>query len=320
MEKNLSKLLLIIILVGGMMASSLYVFLSPPKKISNTFSSASPPQEILSPELAVKKAVEFINNNYLAPRGEKAELVNVSEESGLYKFKIKIGEREYTSFVTKDGKILFPGEGVYLDKKLGEVPKRERPDVKLFVMSYCPFGLQMQKALLPAWELLKEKADIGVYFVSYIMHGKEEMEENLRQYCIQKEEKEKYLSYLNCFLKEGKFKDCLSEAKIDENRLIACQKSTDQEFQISAHFNEKAPTSPFNVHKELNEKYGVQGSPTLVINDQVVEVQRSPEKVKEAICNAFSTPPKECETTLSSTSTSPGFGFHEGIGGEGACR
>lgn len=308
MPKNLSKFILIAVLVIGIVGSSLYIFY-PPKKTTS---------KVLPPETAVQKAIDFINANLLKG-GSKAELVgDVTEESGLYKFKLKIEGREYTSFVTKDGKILFPEEGINLDKKIGEVPKRKVPDVKLFVMTHCPFGLQMQKALLPVWELLKNKANIGVYFVSYIMHGKEEMEENLRQYCIQKEEKEKYLAYLSCFVKEGKFAECLKEANIDENKLKSCQEATDKEFKISESFTGEG-FPPFNIHKDLNEKYGVRGSPTLVINDQVVEVERSPEKVKEAICNAFSNPPPECQTTLSSTPTSPGFGLEAGESSGGGC-
>ena len=310
MTKDFSKLILIFILVGGIFLSGIYFLFNPSK---------APSQKILSPQEAVQKAIDFINQNILKGSAKAEHVGNISEESGLYKFKLKIGNQEYTSFVTKDGKILFPEEGINLEMKIGEAPKREKPDIKLFVMSYCPFGLQMQKALLPAWELLKDKADIGVYFVSYIMHGKEEMEENLRQYCIQKEEKAKYLTYLGCFVKEGKFADCLKEANIDENKLKLCQERTDKEFQISANFTETG-YPPFNIHKDLNEKYGVRGSPTLVINDQVIEVERSPEKVKEAICNAFSTPPPECETTLSSTSASYGFGLEAGESSGGSCQ
>jgi len=64
----------------------------------------------------------------------------------------------------------------------------------------------------------------------------------------------------------------------------------------------------------------VRGSPTLVINDVVLEVDRSPEKVKEAICNAFLNPPSECQQNLSSTSTSPGFGLDSGSSSSGKCE
>jgi hypothetical protein len=69
-------------------------------------------------------------------------------------------------------------------------------------MSYCPFGTQAEKGILPVVNLLKDKIDFKVKFVNYAMHGKKEIDENNLQYCIQKEEPNKYNSYLTCFLKE----------------------------------------------------------------------------------------------------------------------
>lgn len=276
----------------------------------------------------VKKAMEYINE-IVKEQGQSASLISWSEEGGLYKIDFKIGDNQYQSFVTKDGKYLFP-YALDLTKKTEQkteeketqttqVEKRERPDVKLFVMSYCPFGLQMEKALLPVWQLLKDKADIGIYFVDYIMHGKKEMEENLRQYCIQKEDKEKYLTYLGCFVKDGNSENCLKEAGIDQDKLNSCQQVIDKEFKISESFTETG-YPPFNIHKDLNEKYGVRGSPTLVINDAVLNVERSPEKVKEAICNAFLNPPDECNQKLPEETASPGFGMATGSSSSGSCQ
>jgi len=284
----------------------------------------------------VKKAMEYINE-MVKGQGQSASLISWSEEGGLYKIDFKIGDNQYQSFITKDGKYLFT-YGIDLTKKIEEatgteetetqptqVEKREKPDVKLFVMSYCPFGLQMEKALLPVWQLLKDKADIGIYFVDYIMHGKKEMEENLRQYCIQKEEKEKFLAYLECFAKNGSYenseiyKDCLKEIGINENKLNSCYEKTDKEFKISENFSETG-YPPFNIHKDLNEKYGVRGSPTLIINDTLVNVERSPEKVKEAICNAFLNPPEECNQKLPEETASPGFGMATGSSSSGSCQ
>ena len=48
---------------------------------------------------------------------------------------------------------------------------------------------------------------------------------------------------------------------------------------------------------------GISGSPSLVINDIKASASRTAEAYKEAICSAFNTAPKECETKLDSTST-----------------
>ncbi len=76
----------------------------------------------------------------------------------------------------------------------------------------------------------------------------------------------------------------------------------------------------FNVEADLNTKYGVRGSPTLVINDKVVSINRSPEAYKEAICSAFTNPPEECNQKLSESPTSPGFGGGVGSSSGGQCN
>lgn len=322
MKKEIIKKIILggfaIIVIGSLIGSLVYFI--PQKKLGSV------PAE-------VQKAVDYVIEATKG-QGVSVSLISWEEERGLYKINLKVGDNQYESFVTKDGKYLFP-YGIDLTQKIEQatgteeaetqqtqptqVEKREKPDVKVFVMSYCPFGLQMEKAILPAWELLKDKADIGIYFVDYLMHGKKEMEENLRQYCIQKEEKEKFLAYLSCFVKEGNSDSCLKEAKIDEDKLNSCQKTTDEEFKISENFTETG-YPPFNVHQDLNEKYGVRGSPTFVINDTVINVARSPEKVKQAICDAFLTPPTECEQKLSEEQTSPGFGLGTSSSSSGSCQ
>jgi len=157
------------------------------------------------------------------------------------------------------------------------------------------------------------------------MHEKQEIDENLRQYCIQKEQKEKYYNYLSCFVKEGKFNDCLSKAQIDTTKMESCISKTDEQYKVTSQYNDKSTWlngnyPKFDVTTDLNEKYGVRGSPTIVINDEVVEVSpRSPEKFKEVICQAFNSQPQECSQTLSNDIPSPGFGGGIASSGGGGC-
>ncbi len=285
---------------------------------------------IVSSQEAAQRAIEYINNNLLVP-GVTASLLEVSEEDEVYKIHIKIGGNEYDSYISKDGKYLFPeGYDLTLKKETEkenaeekDVEKVEKPDVKLFVMSYCPFGLQAEKMFLPVYNLLKDKAEMGVYFVNYIMHDKKELDENLRQYCIQKEEKEKYYDYLSCFIEDGNFDKCLDDANINRGKLRTCIEDTDKQYNIYAQYEDKntwlnGRFPKFDVHTDLNQKYGVRGSPTVVVNDKVVQVNpRSPEKFKEIVCASFSSAPQECSETLSDKAFSPGFGFKEGEGSSG---
>jgi hypothetical protein len=259
----------------------------------------------LSAQVVADKSIEFINKNLLQP-GATAVFTSVNKENELYKIKFKINDQEVESYASVDGKILFlQGFGyVNMDEVKATSAKRDKPDVKLFVMSYCPFGLQAQKALLPVYNLLKNKADIGVYFVSYIMHEKKEIDENLRQYCIQKENKDQYFAYLSCFTTEQNADKCLAQAGVDVNKTNACVSQTDQQFKVTESYNNKSTWLSgkyplFDVHKDLNQQYGVSGSPTLIINDKVSDAERTPEGFKKAICEAFNVAPEECSQTLS---------------------
>jgi len=322
-----AKKFLISFVVLLVLATSFLLFLNQ-EKIKRIVFKETPSQEI------AEKVVEFINQNML-PEGISASLLEVIEENGLYKIRIKIDENEYTSYVTKDGKLFFP-QGIDLTAQVTnetpqeevtqEVEKREIPDVKLFVMSYCPFGLQAEKMYLPVYDLLKDKAKMGVYFVDYIMHGKEELDENLRQYCIQKVEAEKYYDYLSCFVKEGDFEECLQASNIDKTKLSSCISETDKEYNITLKYNDEntwlnGRYPQFPIYSDLNENYGVKGSPTVVINDKVVNVSpRSPENFKDIVCQSFQDPPSECSQTLSNDVPSTGFGLGKGTSSSGGCQ
>jgi len=298
------------------------------------------------------KTIEFINKNLLQP-GTAASLgeADCKERTGLCKLTLNIGDNSFDSYISSDGELLFPEviemekvEGVndqaVVDQQasqqasLESIPQQEKADVKLFIMSYCPFGLQAQKALLPAFDLLKDQADIKIHFVNYIMHDKQEIDENLKQYCIQEQQPEKLIPYLNCFVEAGESEKCLAQANIDQSKLNTCVSQTDEEYGVSADYEDKESWLSglyplFKVDDELNKQYGVGGSPTLVINDVVVvsnqqycpggdvmcnvmpSLGRTPEDYKQVICMGFEIMPDECAQILSTGSPVPGFGLGE---------
>lgn len=205
------------------------------------------------------------------------------------------------------------------------IVKSVKPVVELFVMAYCPYGLQMEKAFLPAWELLQNKADISVKFVYYAMHGLKEVEENTRQYCIAAEQPDKIIPYLKCFTGKDDYQACLAATGVNTSKLNACVGATNQKYGIITKYNDQStwlsgqyPLYP--VYQDLNDQYGVQGSPTLVINGTVVDgVARNPEAVKQAICAAFTDAPAECSNALSTVSTGAGFGNTAGTASAAEC-
>jgi hypothetical protein len=189
------------------------------------------------------------------------------------------------------------------------VPKSDRPEAHVFIMSHCPYGVQFLKAYVQVMELLGNKADLSVNFVPYIMHGEEEMIHNTHMYCIQKEQKEKFTSYIRCFVENGDSDGCIAKVGVDKAKLDACINATDQQYQLTKTFSEsKERFPPYPIDSELANVYGARGSPTFGINGKQVSVSRSAEVIKQAICNAFNNPPPECNQKLSSTNEAPGFG------------
>lgn len=273
------------------------------------------------------KATSYINSE-LIQQG-KATVKVIGKENGMYKLEVDYNGQKIPSLISKDGKKFFPqvmdltGSDVAKDNptKAKAEPvadvveeKSDKPKVELFVMSHCPYGLQMEKGIIPVAKALGDKIDFKIKFNDYAMHGEKELKEQLSQYCIQKEQSDKYMAYLGCFTKDGDsgIESCLSNAKIDKNKLNGCIAKADKEFKVLENFNNKAgfkgSYAGFEIFKADNEKYNVGGSPTLVINGTQSNSGRDSKSLLKSICSAFNNPPKECSTELSSDSPAPGFG------------
>jgi len=195
-----------------------------------------------------------------------------------------------------------------------QVTKTDKPVAQAFIMAYCPYGLQFLKAYEPVIELLGNKADLQVNFVYYSMHGKKEVDANSDLYCVEHEQKAKFAPYLKCFVETGDAQACVATAGVDANALSTCVAALDAKYNITNMYNDKTTWLSGNyprytVEQALNDKYGVGGSPTFILNGQEVNVDRTAESIKEAICASFSgTPPTECATALKSTAEQPGNG------------
>ncbi len=275
----------------------------------------------LTKESVIEKTVAFINENLLS-EGTVAEQVGDIEEVDFYKFKIKIGENEFFSYVTKDGKTLLPQEGIDMTaeipsrnstaqkpvaKTCEEVKKEENPVLEAFVVSYCPFGTQMQRILN---EIVKEipsfSENIKIRYMGSVqngkvtaMHGEKEAQENLRQICLREEQADKFYSYLSCFLKSDDSEGCQSEAQIDKDKLSQCMEDSSRGISYAEE--------DFN----LQNTYQVTGSPTLIINgERISEFNfggRTAEAVKTVLCCGFASEPDSCGKTLSEEQAATGF-------------
>jgi len=124
---------------------------------------------------------------------------------------------------------------------------------------------------------------------------------------------------------EGNGAGCLAEVEIDTGKLEACTAAADEEFSITANLEDKdswlsGRFPMFNTDALKAQLYGVQGSPTLIINGAQSNAGRDSASYFEAICDAFNDAPEECDAELTSESPSPGFGWSEsGSGSDATC-
>ncbi|MBU0894756.1 MAG: hypothetical protein KKF48_00645 [Nanoarchaeota archaeon] len=265
---------------------------------------------VISSEAAGNTVLELAN----AQVGN-VELIEVNEKSGLYEVVLFMQGTEVPVYLTKDGENLVGGltplsvlqdaQNTPTQQTPTEVPKTDKPEVELFVMSYCPYGTQAEKGLLPVVALLGDKIDFNLRFVHYILHGDKEDLENKRELCIREEEgQDKLNKYMVCILdsdnpqEPGDVSACEKEAGINSAKLQTCLNNKAEDY--------------FAVDSALSEGYGVSGSPTLIINGVQSSAGRSPASYLVGICAAFNIAPSECSESLSSSSPSAGFGYNTG--------
>ncbi|MCD6403846.1 MAG: hypothetical protein J7L59_01525 [Nanoarchaeota archaeon] len=198
-----------------------------------------------------------------------------------------------------------------LSLEIKKLKKPETPLLEAFVVSYCPFGLQMQRVLNEIVKRIPEMSrHIKVRYMGSIvngeirsMHGDREAEENLRQICVREEQPEKYWKYIGCFIREGKSESCLEEVNIDVEELKSCMEDPSRGIKYA--------TTDF----QFQSVYKVSSSPTLILNGIEVDNNllynlgwRSAEAVKDLICSCgFEERPDFCSVGLSEEIANTGF-------------
>lgn len=272
---------------------------------------------VLAVSMSGGASKKTVSNNLLtfieSQTGEKATVVSINEENGMYNVTVNFKGQDVSVFVTDDGKFM-AGQLIPLveDKTAGtsstntdsgatEAPKSDKPKVELFIMSYCPYGTQMEKAILPVLSTLGDKIEFTLRFTHFTLHGEKEDTENFRQICIREQQGTKLNTYLQCILNSTSQSApadpaaCMGKVGINVANIDACMASKAADY--------------YAVDSQLSQGYGVQGSPTLVINGVQVQSARSPAGVLSAICSAFNSAPAECSAQLPTAQASAGFGF-----------
>jgi len=292
-------------------------------------------KDILSPEEARQMALNYINQNILKDSGLTASLIEEPVvKSGVYELKLKIEDSEFTSYLTENGELLFPEAIVLEEENLStegspqesvgceDVKKEQKPILEAFVVAYCPFGTQMQRILVEIVKNIPELSEnIRIEYMGQIqdgkitaMHGEKEAQENLTQICLREEENSKYFAYLSCFLKKGDNQGCLTEAGVDQEKLEGCKNDGSRGLAYAQR------------DFDLQNKYQVTGSPTLILNGQNISEfdfgGRTAEAIKTLLCCGFEGNLTYCDKTLTEEQSATGFSetYGSGESGSGSCN
>lgn len=303
--------ILSILLIGSILTSG---FSKLPFNLKSPFKDSVLGEETVDSEELKQIIVDYMKSEYQYD----AEVTEVIEDpdSNLYKIKIKIDETEYESYTSKDGKFLYPERlEISTSSEVASYPQQDIPDVLLFTMSYCPYGNQAEDFVKPVYDLLKDKANIEPHYVIYgssqgyegseycldsenkycSMHGIGELNQDVRELCTFKYQKDKYWDFVMA-----------ANEKCDYSNIDECWEGVAQEVGINTEqiktcqAEEAYDLLAYEV--QLNEMYGITGSPTILINEQDYEGNRTPEDFKLAVCSSFVSEPGECAQVLEDTS------------------
>jgi hypothetical protein len=302
-KKNFWRILSILLLIA--LAGSMYVNLTGKAVLTLTQSQTS------ANEIG-KKVIDFINNNLVQP-GTSASLVSVKDMGSYFEILTSYQGQQIPVYASKDGKILFlqaidmsqqtQRHTQTAPQQTQEIPKRDRPTAELYIFSYCPYGVVTLDSFTIVGKLLSNKANMKVKFFSD-MHGKHELQQNKIQECIQEVDPQKYWEYASRYLKTV-YSKCSSTRDIncDKNESITLMKEVGVDADKVMKCVEERGEELYKRDISDAERYGLTGSPSLVINDvHVSGFDRSPEGIKKLVCSSFTTPPAECSQTLSDSS------------------
>ena len=161
-----------------------------------------------------------------------------------------------------------------------------KPAVELFVMSYCPYGVDAERELLPFFEKYEDRIDFKLRFIVNekdastentsgeiaftSLHGEPELIENKRQMVIAELYPDKLFDYLLCradHLQEA-WVDCAKEVELDVVRIAEAMEAE----KITRQLLEEVQRT-----KELS----VRGSPTLAIDGRIIDGSLWRGRVKE---------------------------------------
>ena len=334
-------------IMAGIIIIAVIISLAVGVFIGNTFATGTTGGITDIPPNECGATVTSYANANLISASNASTLTSVTERDGMYYIVTSNKVRDYGFYATKDCILLFINpyklQGnttpkVILSPKstssptsisspkpttsptpIPELVKSSRPSVELFVMSFCPFGVQAENAMEPVVGLLGTKADVSVHFIATVqgttidsvksLHGTIEAQEDIRQLCIAKYYPQELWPYLMDF--NTNCQDV--STRKNATSLDTCGANIIQKLGID---NQKIKTCTegseglalLGTDVAIAQNYKVTGSPTIMINGQKYAGQRTADAYRQGICAHFETPPAECSVNLSAQAAAASSG------------
>ena len=150
------------------------------------------------------------------------------------------------------------------------IARMGKPTLELFVMSYCPFGVQAEEKIIPIVKKFGDKIDFKLQFIAEekeesstqnitpftSLHGYPEVAENIRQLLIAQEYPDRYLDYILC---RGK--------KLDKSWEECAQKLGIDVAKIQALFDAPEAAQLFRENITRAAELGIKASPTILVDN-----------------------------------------------------
>ncbi len=144
-----------------------------------------------------------------------------------------------------------------------------KPTLELFVMSYCPYGVQAEEKLIPIVKKFSDKINFKLQFIAQekeepstqditpftSLHGYPEVAENIRQLLIAREYPDQYLDYILC---RGK--------KLDKSWEESAQKLGIDVARIQRLFDNPEAEQLFRENIKRAAALGIRASPTIFVD------------------------------------------------------
>ncbi|NUP06925.1 MAG: thioredoxin domain-containing protein [Polyangiaceae bacterium] len=242
-----------------------------------------------------------------ADKDAKMAFARGMKEAGQYKV-VSVG-RDWNPACADEG-------GCNSDEcKLSLFCRQQQPavpnKVELFIMSQCPFGVEAfngSKEVLENFKKNNVALDFSVHYIGdgegdklTSMHGKGEVDEDLRQVCAAKHYKEnnKWMDYMWCRMKDKDWKTdnwqaCTGgDTGIDADVIKKCSEGDEGKQLLTESFN-------------YTKASGISGSPSWIVNNQQKFSGRDAETIKTNICKYNQV--AGCEAKLSGPPAPPAGG------------